>query len=155
MLLPMALQKFLFICQMAKTSRANTKRFRIGPRDVPEEGDARVGALVEPDDGLLADRRVAHPVRAELREQALGQLEHAAGGTDVLTDEHDRWVASHLLGDGSRDGRAIRQFRHDEPPSDQTWVSSTSGDGSGAARAVVSAAVTAAAVWASMASSVV
>ena len=72
-------------------------------------------------------------------EQALGQLEHAAGRPDVLADEHDARVALHLLGDAAANGGAIRQFRHDEPPSAQTWVSRTSGDGSGAARASASA----------------
>ena len=91
--------------------------------------------------------------RAELVEQALGQLEHAAGRPDILADEHDARIAPHLLGDAAAIGRAIRQFRHAEPPSAQTWVSSTSAAGSGAARASASAAATASRVSASIASS--
>ncbi len=57
------------------------------------------------DDGLLADRRVADAVRPELVEQPLGQLEHAAGGADVLADQHDVRIAPHLLGDARGDRR--------------------------------------------------
>ena len=60
-------------------------------------------------------------------EQALGQLEHAAGRADVLADEHHARVAAHLLRDRRGECGSVRQFRHDEPPSVQTWVSRTSG----------------------------
>ena len=41
--------------------------------------------------GVSRTRFGAEPV-----EQALGQLEHAAGRADVLADQHDRRVAIHL-----------------------------------------------------------
>ena len=79
------------------------------------------------DDRLLADRRVADAVGPELGEQAFGQLEHAAGRPDVLADRarpigsrRISWAMPRAM------AAAVRQFRHDEPPSAQTWVSSTS-----------------------------
>ena len=119
--------------------------------DRPQPGHRRAHGRAN--DGLLADRRVADALAAEPAEQALGQLEHAAGRPDVLADEHHARVAVHLLRDRRGECGSVRQFRHDEPPSVQTWVSRTSGDGSGAARAMASASATAACVSASMASS--
>ncbi len=121
-------------------------------RDRAQAGHRR--AHRRADDGLLADRRVADTRRAELVEQALGQLEDASGRPDVLADQHDARVAPHLLGDARRDRAAVCQFRHAEPPSLQTWVSSTSAAGSGAARASASADATASRVSSSIASSV-
>ena len=46
-----------------------------------------------PDEAVLGDRRVDHAV-GELREQAVGDLEHAAGLADVLADEHDAVVGA-------------------------------------------------------------
>ncbi len=83
------------------------------------------------DDRLLADRRVADAIGPELVEQALGQLEHAAGGARrPRRSSTTRRVAAHLLGDAGGDGLPVRQFRHAEPPSVQTWVSRTSAAGS-------------------------
>ena len=36
---------------------------------------------------------------------------------DVLAQEHDVGIALHLLRDAARDGVAIGQFRHAQPPS--------------------------------------
>ena len=70
------------------------------------------GAHRRADDRLLADRRVADALGPELGEQPLGELEHAAGGADVLADEHHGRVALHLLGDPCGDRRPVRQLRH-------------------------------------------
>ena len=45
------------------------------------------------------------------------RLEHAARLADVLAEEDDAVVALHLLRDAARDGVAIGQFRHAQPPS--------------------------------------
>ena len=71
------------------------------------------------DDRLLADRRVDDPARAEPVEQALGQLEHAAGRADVLAEQHDVRVALHLPGDAlprGRRGRSVPPRRSPRPP---------------------------------------
>ena len=78
------------------------------------------GAHGRTDDRLLADRRVAHPIGPELREQPFRGLEHAAGRGDVLAEHHDRRVALHLLRDPARHRLPIRQLRHSEPPSAQS-----------------------------------
>ena len=44
-------------------------------------------------------------------------LEHAARLGDVLAQEDDALVALHFLRDAARDGVAIGQFRHAQPPS--------------------------------------
>ena len=64
------------------------KSLNISSRDRAQAGHRR--AHRRADDRLLADRRVADPLRPEPVEQPLGQLEHAARGADVLADEHDR-----------------------------------------------------------------
>ena len=71
----------------------------------------------------------------ELVEQADRGLEHPAGAGDVLADEDHAVVAAHLLGDAARDGVAIGQLRHDQPPSAQTSVNALSGAGSSPATA--------------------
>ena len=76
---------------------------QLGHRPQAGGGGARRGA----DEGALGDRRVEHPVAAELRHQALGDAERSAPGVvlagcahaagDVLAhDDHPR-VALHLL----------------------------------------------------------
>ena len=103
------------------------------------------------DDRLFGDRRVAHALRPEPLQQTDGRLEHAAGGGDVLAEEHHAIVACHLLGDAGGNRLAVGQFRHDAPPSAQTWASSPAEDGGGEALAVSVAASTARCVSASMA----
>jgi hypothetical protein len=66
------------------------------------QGSADGGA----DDGLLGDRSVPHPL-AEAVAQALGGLERAAGGADILAEEDDMRVGGHLVGDGPGDGLAV------------------------------------------------
>jgi hypothetical protein len=56
------------------------------------------------DDRRLRQRRVDHPVRAELGEQSLGGAEDAAARPHVLAGEDDARVAAHLLGQGVTDG---------------------------------------------------
>ncbi len=68
-------------------------------------------------DGLLGDRRVAHPLRSELLIKTDRRLEHAAGFGDVFAEEDHVGVARHFLGDAARHGVAISQFRHAKPPS--------------------------------------
>ena len=80
-----------------------------------EAGHGRTHGSAE--DRLLGDRRVAHPHRAELLEQADGRLEHAAGLADILAEENHVGIARHFLRDAADHGVAISQFRHAKPPS--------------------------------------
>ena len=83
--------------------------------DRPQSGHRRAHGGAE--DRLLGDRRVADASWSELLVEADGRLEHAARLADVLAEEDDALVARHLLGDAARDGIAIGQFRHAQPPS--------------------------------------
>ena len=55
--------------------------------------------------------------RSELLVEPDRRLEHAARLADILAKEDDAAVALHLLRDAARDGVAIGQFRHAQPPS--------------------------------------
>ena len=84
-------------------------------RDRPQSRHRRAHRGAE--NRLFGDRRVAHAQRSELLVEADRRLEHAARLGDVLAQEDDALVALHLLGDAARDGVAIGQFRHAQPPS--------------------------------------
>ena len=49
------------------------------------------------DDRVLGQRRVEHPLGAELLHEAVGDLERAAEGADVLAEAEHGLVAAHLL----------------------------------------------------------
>jgi len=66
----------------------------------PVEGEAQGGA----DGARLDDRGVAHPRSAELGDEAVGHLEHAAVLGDVLTQEHDTLVGPHGRAEAVGDG---------------------------------------------------
>ena len=70
-----------------------------------------------PQNGLLGNRRIAHPQWPELFIEADGGLEHAAGLGHVFAQEHDILVAVHFLGNAADHRIAIAQFRHAQPPS--------------------------------------
>src|SRR2546430_953117 len=80
----------------------------LGDRAQAGHGGTHGGA----EDGLLADGRVPHPLRAELLQQADGGLEHPARRRHVLTEEHHRIVAPHLLRDAAGDRLAIGDDAH-------------------------------------------
>jgi len=52
-----------------------------------------------PREAQLADRRVDHPLRAELLEKPLGVGEGPAPQADALAEVDDVWVAAHFFGD--------------------------------------------------------
>ena len=62
-------------------------------RPVAGDGEAQRG----PHEGGLGDRRVAHPVRPEVLDQAFGDAEDAAGFRDVLAHYDDVGVTRHFL----------------------------------------------------------
>src|SRR4029077_18844847 len=64
------------------------------------------------DDHRLRERRVDHPVVAELRPQPIGRQEYAALLADVLAEHDDALVASHLLGERVADRLDERHERH-------------------------------------------
>ena len=74
-------------------------------RDRPHPGHRRAHGGA--DDGLLGDRGVPHPLRAELLEQPDGRLEHALGRADVLAEADHRRVAAHLARDALGDRLAV------------------------------------------------
>src|SRR5207253_3120619 len=88
-----------------------------------------------PDNRLLRDRSIPHTLSAKPIEQADSCFEDAAGGSDILADEVHGGVALHLLRDACGHRLAKRQFRHDERPSLQTWLSMSSIRAGGALRA--------------------
>jgi len=69
------------------------------------------------DDHRFGERRIDHPLVAELRPQPVGREEHAALLADVLAKDDDRRVAAHLLGEGLADGVDERARRHQSTPS--------------------------------------
>ena len=71
-------------------------------RPVPAEGEADGGAH----DARLGERRVDHPVRAELVEQPVGDAEDAAELADVLPHDHDLGVIRHGAAESFVDGLA-------------------------------------------------
>ena len=83
--------------------REEVRKHDLGDRPQARHRGAHRGAQ----DRLLGDRRVAHARRAELVEQADGRLEHAARARDVLAEEHDVFVAAHLLRHAGGDRVAI------------------------------------------------
>ena len=68
------------------------------------------------DDRRLGDRRVDHPRLAELREQAVGDLERAAVRADVLAEDEDVRVALHLLEERLADRLEIGDLSHRRSP---------------------------------------
>ena len=76
----------------------------------PQPGDR--GAVGHPGQGELGDRRVEDPFGAELLGQPGRGLEHAAGGGDVLAEEHDGRIALDLLGDRVADRGAELERAH-------------------------------------------
>src|SRR5262249_7132235 len=129
--------------------REEVREHDLGDRPQARHGRAHRGA----ENGLFGDGRVDDALGPELVKEADGRLEHASGTGDVLTDEDHPVVASHLLPDAARDRIAIRQCRHDEPPSAQTSVSALAGGGSSPAIASSVARSTASATSLSMTSS--
>ncbi len=79
----------------------------LGHRPHPRHGRSHRRAH----DGVLADGRVEHPLRAELLHQAGGDGEIAAGG-HVLAQDEDPLVAPHLLGQGLADGLGVGYLPH-------------------------------------------
>ncbi len=65
------------------THRKKVRKHNLGDRPKPGHGGTHRGA----DNGLFADRRVAHASAAELVQQANGSLEDTAGRADVLAQE--------------------------------------------------------------------
>src|SRR4029077_15472321 len=80
----------------------------LGDRAQAGHGGAHGGT----EDGLLADRRVPHPPRAELLQQADGGLEHPARRRHVLAEEHYPVIAPHLLRDPPGDRLAVGDDAH-------------------------------------------
>ena len=70
----------------------------------------------DPDDQRLGERAVEHPPLPELLLQALGDTEHAALRTDVLTEDHHALVALHLLANPVADRLDVRLLGHDQSP---------------------------------------
>jgi hypothetical protein len=70
------------------------------------------GADPRADDRHLGDRRVAHALRAELGEHALGHAHGAAHLGDVLAHHEHRVVAAHRLRERAADRLAVGQLRH-------------------------------------------
>src|SRR5579884_3466774 len=68
------------------------------------------------DDRHLGDRRIAHPLRAELVEQALRDAHRPAHLGDVLAHQEDVVVCAHRRGERVADRLAIRDLRHPEAP---------------------------------------
>ena len=64
----------------------------------------------DPDEAVLADRRVADPLATELLREALVRLEHAAGRRDVLADQDDRRIRIQLVFERSTYSFAVREF---------------------------------------------
>ena len=81
------------------------------------------------------------------------RLEHAARRRDVLAEHHEARVPPHLLGDPVGDGLPVGQFRHRDPPSAYTSVSSDDSPGSAPALANSVAASIRSATSSSIASS--
>ena len=97
------------------------------------------------DDRLLGDRRVAHALRAESVQQALGRLEHAAGRRDVLADEA-RPIGSRSISWAMPAATAARYVSSATPSPRRSRARSRAPRpvGSGAARAAASASATSA-----------
>src|SRR5205823_12368384 len=72
--------------------------------------ERRAGAAA--DDGGLGERRVDHAPRAELLLEAERDLERAAVDADVLADQEDALVASHLGAQPVRNCLQIGKFGH-------------------------------------------
>src|SRR4029079_17886008 len=95
----------------------------------------------DPDDAGLGQRRIDHALLSALGHEPLGDLEHAAAGADVLTDQHDAVVGRHLVVEGVPDRGDEVLLRH-ASPSAKTLRVEVDGSGSGASQAAVIAAST-------------
>ncbi len=98
---------------IVEAHREEVREHDLGDRLQPGHRGAHRGAQ----NRLLGDRAVAHAPGPELLVEADGRLEHAAGLGDVLAEEDHVGIARHLLRNAARDGLAIGQFRHAQPPS--------------------------------------
>ena len=116
-------------------------------RGMDEVGELNLGYRQEPvqrhpdrhaDDPGLGERRVEHPLFAELIHPAGADPEHPAAGADVLTEQHDPVVVGHLVVQGVADRGDDVLLGHD--PSKNTWRIAVSASGSGASQAAVIAA---------------
>ncbi len=102
-------------------------------------------------DRFLADRRVDHPVGAELRQESVGDLERTAVDADVLAEQDDALILTHRNTQGVGYRFEIAQLRHQRKPlhgaspspigiaspSQNTPVVAVAGSGSGIASASV------------------
>src|SRR3954470_10235299 len=70
------------------------------------------GADGRADDRRLGQRRVHHAVRAELVDEAVGDLERAAEDPDVLAHQEHALVRAHLLAQAVADRLQVRHRRH-------------------------------------------
>src|SRR5919197_1253836 len=70
------------------------------------------GADADADEALLGDRRVADPLRAELLEQAGGDLVGAFEDADLLAHQEDVLVALQLLAEGVVERLAVGYDGH-------------------------------------------
>ncbi len=98
-----------------------------GARDEVGELQLDDGPLAHPggadggaDEALLGDRRVEHPLLAELLDQACRHPERAAEGADVLAEQEDALVLPHRVGERGANrlevgDRALRAFAHGAP----------------------------------------
>ena len=113
----------------------------VGEHDLCDRTQARHRcAHCSAENRLFGDRRVAHPQRSKLFVETDCRFEYAARLADVLAEEDDAIVTLHLLRDAARDGVAIGQFRHAQPPSAYTsWVNNSMGAGGDALHASVAA----------------
>ena len=74
------------------------------------------GADRRADEPLLGDRRVDHPVVAELLLQARGHPERAAEVTDVLAQQEHAVVVAERVGERRPNGLQVRDLRHHADP---------------------------------------
>jgi hypothetical protein len=93
--------------------RAEAGELDLGNGYEPRHREADAGA----DDRRLRDRRVEHARIAELVEEPVGDAEDTAVVADVLAEQDDPFVASHLGGQRVVDGREHRHGRHEMSPS--------------------------------------
>jgi len=89
----------------------------------------------DPDDRVLADRRVAHAPLAEALEQPVGDAESTAEDPDVLAEEHHPLVVVHLLDERLSQRVAVAQLAHRSRSPLRTGCSSSSSRGAQAALA--------------------
>ena len=80
------------IDQLVHDQRDEIAEHHLEDRPLPGHG----GADRDAECAGFRDRRIDHALGAELREQPIGLLEHAAGGADILAHQDDRVVEAHF-----------------------------------------------------------